>query len=243
LPHGNGGRLRLIVTEEFMKGMKGFGGRFRAIRAFAAERGWTFAASGDEESALLDQLRGEPFHVPEPPPGAFPYPVLGRLRHRLSNVMRGAYRDRSAVVFAYTREQEILDDSFGRHGREISSYWIAALLDLPAPVPCLQVTPRTPVQPVQLGVTIGDPRVDERFHVHTDDPAWAASALRDLAPVLLDGPAEAWRISGTSIVDVDVGRVGARHSPRPGRCRAGPAGHDRRAPYAARLTLNAARCG
>jgi hypothetical protein len=182
--------------------MNGFGRRLRATRTFAAERGWSLAVSGkeEEESALLEQLRGEPFHLPEPATDAFPYPVLGRHRHRLSDVMRGAYRDRSSVVFAYTREQEILDDSFGRRGRENSRHWIAALLDLPTPVPCLQVTPRTPVTPARPGVTIGDPRVDERFHVHTDDPAWAGRALRDLAPVLLDGPARAWRISGTSIL-------------------------------------------
>jgi hypothetical protein len=180
--------------------MDGFARRLRATRAFAAERGWTFAASGREEDALLDQLRGEPFHLPERPPDAFPYPVLGRHRHRLSEVMRGAYRDRSAVVFAYTREQEILDDGFGRRGRENSGHWVAALLDLPAPVPRLQVTPRTPVPPARPGVTIGDPRVDGRFHVHADDPAWAGGALRDLAAVLLDGPALAWRISGTAIL-------------------------------------------
>lgn len=184
--------------------MDGFGRRLRATRAFAAERGWTFAASGhasgQDEGALLERLRGEPFHPPERPPDAFPYPVLGRHRHRLSDVMRGAYRDRSAIVFAYTREQEILDDGFGRRGRENSWHWIAALLDLPAPVPRLQVTPRTPVAPARPGVTIGDPRLDERFHVHTDDPAWAGRALRDLATVLLDGPARAWRISGTSIL-------------------------------------------
>jgi hypothetical protein len=180
--------------------MNGFGRRLRATRTFAAERGWAFGVSGKEESALLEHLRGEPFHLPERAPDAFPYPVLGRHRHRLSDVMRGAYRDRSAVVFAYTREQEILDDSFGRRGWENSRHWIAALLDLPAPVPRLQVTPRTPVPPAQPGVTIGDPRVDERFHVHADDPTWAGRAFRDLAPVLLDGPARAWRISGTSIL-------------------------------------------
>jgi hypothetical protein len=180
--------------------MNGFGRRLRATRTFAAERGWTFAVSGNKESALLEQLRGEPFHLPERAPDTFPYPVLGRHRHRLSDVMRGAYRDWSAVVFAYTREQEILDDGFGRRGRENSRHWIAALLDLPAPVPRVQVTPRTPVPPARPGVTIGDPRVDERFHVHADDPEWAGRALRDAAPVLLDGPATAWRISGTSIL-------------------------------------------
>jgi hypothetical protein len=180
--------------------MNGFGRRLRVTRTFAAERGWTFGVSGKEEGALLEQLRGEPFHLPERAPDGFPYPVLGRHRHRLSDVMRGPYRDRSAVVFAYTREQEILDDGFGRRGREHSCHWIAALLDLPERVPRLQVTPRTPASPVRPGVTIGDPRVDERFHVHADDPAWAGRALRDLAPVLLDEPARAWRISGTSIL-------------------------------------------
>ncbi|GAB2821799.1 hypothetical protein GCM10027176_27660 [Actinoallomurus bryophytorum] len=180
--------------------MNGFGRRLRATRAFAAERGWTFAASGKEEGALLDRLRGEPFHLPERAPDAFPYPVLGRHRHRLSDVMRGVYRDRSAIVFAYTREQEILDDGFGRRGRENSRHWIAALLDLPAPVPRVQVTPRTPVPLARPGVTIGDPRVDERFHVDAGDPVWADRALGDLAPVLLDGPARAWRVSGTSIL-------------------------------------------
>jgi hypothetical protein len=187
--------------------MDGFGRRLRATRAFAAERGWAFAVSGKEESALLERLRGEPFHPPERAADAFPYPLLGRHRHRLSDVMRGAYRDRSAVVFAYTREQEILDDGFGRRGRENARHWIAALLDLPAPVPRLQVTPRTPVLPEQPGVTIGDPRVDDRFHVHTDDPAWAARVLSDLAPVLLDGPDRAWRISGTSIVTWTLPRL------------------------------------
>jgi hypothetical protein len=86
--------------------MNGFGRRLRATRAFAAGRGWTFTISGREESALLEQLRGEPFHLPERAPDGFPYPVLGPQRHRLSDVMRGAYRDRSAVVFAYTREQD-----------------------------------------------------------------------------------------------------------------------------------------
>lgn len=180
--------------------MDDFGSKLRAARTFAAERGWTFAVSGKKEGTLLEQLCGEPFHEPERAPDAFPYPVLGRPQHRLSDVMRGVYRDRSAVVFAYKREQEILDDSFGRRGWENSHYWIAALLDLPAPVSRLQVTPRTPVLPAQPGVTIGDPRVDERFYVHADDPVWAARALRDLAPVLLDGPARAWRISDTSIV-------------------------------------------
>ncbi|WP_344056657.1 hypothetical protein [Microbispora corallina] len=170
------------------------------MRAFAAERGWTFALSGEKEGALLEQLHGEPFHLPEPTTDAFPYPVLGRHRHRLSDVMHGGFRDRSAVVFTYTREQEILDDGFGRRGRENSCHWIAALLDLPAPVPLLQVTPRTPAPAAYPGVTTGDPRVDERFHVHAADAAWAARALRDLAPALLDRPARAWRISSTSIL-------------------------------------------
>lgn len=126
--------------------------------------------------------------------------MLGRHEHLLSNVMRGAYRGQSAVVFAYTRRQEVLDDSFGRRGWESPSYWIAALLDLPTPITQLQVTPRTPVLPGQPGVAIGDPRIDEHFHVHPRDPLWAARALRDLAPVLLNDPDRRWRIFGTSIL-------------------------------------------
>jgi hypothetical protein len=112
--------------------------------------------------------------------------------------MRGAHGAQSAVVFAYTRRQEVLDDGFGRHGWENQSHWIAALLDLPAPGARLQITPRTPVPPAEPGVTVGVRRVDEHFHIHTDDPDWAAGVLRDLAPVLLTEPHRSWRISGTS---------------------------------------------
>jgi hypothetical protein len=116
--------------------MRDYGGRLRATREFAAARGWTLlhsARSDAEQRALLEQLHGEPFHPPERAPDAFPYPVLGRCEHRLSNVMRGTYRGRPVVVFAYARRQEVLDDSFGRRGWESSHYWIAALLDLPVP--------------------------------------------------------------------------------------------------------------
>jgi hypothetical protein len=180
--------------------MKDYGGKLRATKEFAAARGWTLTnapRSDAEQRELLQQLHGEPFHPAERDPGSFPYPVLGRHRHLLSNVMRGSYRQWSAVVFAYARRQEVLDDGFGRRGWENGTYWIAALLDLPAPVTHLQVTPHTPAQP---GVAIGDPRLDERFHVHTGDRAWAATVLRDLAPVLLDDPGRQWRISGTSIL-------------------------------------------
>jgi hypothetical protein len=114
--------------------MREYGRRLRATREFAAARGWTLlnrARSDAERQALLEQLHGEPFHPPERAPDAFPYPVLGRCEHRLSDVMRGTYRGRNVVVFAYTRRQEVLDDSFGRRGWESSRYWIAALLDLP----------------------------------------------------------------------------------------------------------------
>jgi hypothetical protein len=183
--------------------MKDYGRKLRATREFAAARGWTLTASmrsDAERRALLEQLHGEPFHPAERNPDSFPYPVLGDHRHLLSDVMRGTYRQRSVVVFAYTREQEVLDDSFGRRGWENSKYWVAALLDLPTPITPLQVTPRTPVPPEQPGVAVGDPRIDERFHVHTRDPIWAARVLRDLAPVLLNDPGRQWRISGTSIL-------------------------------------------
>jgi hypothetical protein len=173
--------------------MKDYGRKLRATREFAAARGWTLSAHPDP--ALLDQLHGEPFHPAEPNP----YPkVLGRHEHLLSNMLRGAYRGQSAVVFAYTRRQEVLDDSFGRRGWESSSHWIAALLDLPTSIPELQVTPRTAARPP--GVAIGDPRIDEHFHVHAGDPLRAAGALRDLTPVLLNAPDRRWRISGTSIL-------------------------------------------
>jgi hypothetical protein len=116
----------------------------RATRAFAAARGWTFTGSmrsEDEKRALLERLQGEPFHPPEPKPT--PYPVLGRHEHRLSDVMRGAYRRRSAVVFAYTRRQEVLDGSFGRRGWEDQHHWIAALLDLHSG-PCSTPSPSPP---------------------------------------------------------------------------------------------------
>jgi hypothetical protein len=183
--------------------MKDYGRKLRATGEFAAERGWTLLSSmrsDAEQRTLLEQLHGEPFHPPERSPDSYPYPVLGRHEHLLSNVMRGTYRGRSAVVFAYTRRQEVLDDSFGRRGWESSTYWIAALLDLPVPVTRLQVTPRTPVVPEHPGITVGDPRIDEHFHVHSPDPLWAARELRAVDPVLLNGPGRAWRISGTSIL-------------------------------------------
>ncbi|MEV5748454.1 hypothetical protein AB0L00_11610 [Actinoallomurus sp. NPDC052308] len=170
----------------------------RAIREFAAARGWAFTTSPEEHEAILERLHGEPFH-PEPPEPS-PYLVLGRRRHRLSQVMRGAHHGGAAVVFLYTAEQEILDDGFGRRGRELSTYWVAALVDLPVRVPRLQVAPHTTVRPPRPGIATADPRVDERFHVHTDDPTWASRATRELAPILLDGPHRAWRISGTSIL-------------------------------------------
>ncbi|WP_433463510.1 hypothetical protein [Spirillospora sp. CA-128828] len=170
----------------------------RAVREFAEARGWTLITSAEEHRALLERLHGEPFHpqLPEPTP----YYVPGRRRHRLFHVMRGAHRAGSAVVFLYTAEQEILDDGFGRRGRESSSYWIAALVDLPARVPRLQLTPRTAMLPPRPGITTADPRIDERFHVHTADPAWASWAVSALAPMLLQGTGRAWRASGTSIV-------------------------------------------
>ncbi|WP_345353758.1 hypothetical protein [Actinoallomurus liliacearum] len=170
----------------------------RAIREFAAARGWTLTTSPEEHRAILERLHGEPFH-PEPPEPS-PYLVLGRRRHRLSLVMRGAHHGGSAVVFLYTAEQEVLDDGFGRRGRELSAYWVAALLDLPVRVPRLQVTPRTAVRPPRPGIATADPRVDERFHVHTDDPAWASRVTRALAPILLDGEGRPWRVSGTTIL-------------------------------------------
>jgi hypothetical protein len=183
--------------------MKDYGRKLRATSEFTAARGWTLVnsiRSDVEQRALLEQLHGEPFHPAERAPDSFPYPVLGRHEHRLSAVMRGRYRGWSVVVFAYTRPQEVLDDSFGRRGWENPNYWIAALLDLPTPVTRLQVTPRTPVPPERPGVAVGEPRIDERFHVDTDDPVGPARALRHLAPVLLGDPVRPWRISGTSIL-------------------------------------------
>ncbi|MER6808744.1 hypothetical protein ABT299_05650 [Spirillospora sp. NPDC000708] len=180
--------------------MEGFGARYRTTRAFAAKRGWSFNVSGKGEDGLVEQLRGEPFHMAERSRDAFPYPVLGRLRHRLSDVMRGAYRGRSATVFVYTREQEILDDSFGRRGRENSRYWVAALLDLPTPLPRLQVTPRTPASPTLPTIAVGDAYVDERFYVHSDQPSWAAGVLRDITSLILSQPAWSWRISRVSAI-------------------------------------------
>ncbi|MCO5975027.1 hypothetical protein [Actinoallomurus soli] len=176
----------------------GFMRDHRAIREFAAAHGWTFTTSPEDHEAILERLRGEPFH-PEPPEPS-PYLVLGRRRHRLSPVMRGACDGGSAVVFLYTAEQEILDDGFGRRGRETSAYWGAALVDLPVRVPRLQLTPRTAVRPSRPGIATAAPRVAERFHVHTDDPVWAARVTRELAPIKLDGGGRAWRISGTTIL-------------------------------------------
>lgn len=170
----------------------------RATVRFAKVRGWDFTASAREHRTFLDELRGEPFH--EDGQNSTPYVAYGECRHRLSDLMRGTHCGRSAVVFAYTREQEILDDSFGRRGREISHYWVAALTDLPSPVPRLQVSPRTARPSAQPGIVIGDQRVNERFHVHADDPAWAVGVLSDLASILVRSSGRAWRASGTAIL-------------------------------------------
>jgi hypothetical protein len=168
----------------------------REMEEFAAARGWTFDVS---DRSLVETFRGEPFHPEQ--------------TATLHNLLGGPYRDGSAVVFRYT-QTVIIDDGFGRRGPANLSTWIAALLHMRTPVTRLDVTLHDPYRPTEEDpfdpdVVVGDPRIDERFRIRSDDPRWAARVLSGpLAEVLLADPVRPFRISGTSALTWDHVRAG-----------------------------------
>jgi|tagenome__1003787_1003787.scaffolds.fasta_scaffold20979796_4 hypothetical protein len=166
------------------------------MEEFAAARGWRFDVS---DRSLVETFRGEPFHPEQ----------TATLHHLLG----GPYRDVSAVVFRYT-QTVIVDDGFGRRGPVGLSTWIAALLHMRTPVTRLDVTLRDPYRPAEEDpsdpeVVVGDPRIDEPFRIHSDDPRWAERVLSGpSAQMLLADPVRPFRISGTSALTWDGVRDG-----------------------------------
>ncbi|MEY9890302.1 hypothetical protein ABIA35_004771 [Catenulispora sp. MAP12-49] len=168
--------------------------RRRALVAMAAAKRWELAKNDRE---LPNTFGGQPF-------------AAGR-RRVARIVLRGHHNGRAILVIDYEFKTP------GDDGDDTHRYWAVCVDDLPAPMPALEVVPRTARknQASAPGILTaapefvrGDPAFDQRYLVTTTIPAFAADLLDPkVLKVIASWPDFAWRIEGNRLLTWGKGHV------------------------------------
>jgi hypothetical protein len=164
------------------------------LMTWATNSGFTYAV---EDDRWCDRWQVSPF---------------GEGDHRkAANVVTGTLASNAFVTFDYTYQTHSSD---GKGGRTTTTHrYVVTALQLPAPLPQLQVTPENLV--TRLGNALGLDDIElesedfnRRFRVHARDRKFACDVLTPRTmQMLLSRPALSWRIEGTDILAWQDGRL------------------------------------
>lgn len=169
--------------------------RQEAISAWALARGWRRVP---EDRSLATRWRGRPFGTGD--------------RRRISETVEGTFRGRPARSFAYSYETRTTN---AKGETETTTHrFHVVVMDLPAFLPDLEVTPETVTS--RLATAFGSHDLDvesaefnTRFASRATDLAVAHAILhpRLVERLLAEPAAPPWRIEGTSILTWSVGHT------------------------------------
>jgi hypothetical protein len=170
--------------------------RKRALTAMAAVRQWELAKN---DRQLPGTFGGQPF--------AAGHGRIARI------VLRGRHNGRAILVIDYEYKTP------GSDGDDTHRHWAACVDDLPAPLPALEVVPRTRLRRLTAGsgsgvlrgapeFLTGDPGFDQRYVVTTASHQLAADVLdAKVLRLIASWPDFAWRIEGNRLLTWGKGTV------------------------------------
>jgi Protein of unknown function (DUF3137) len=168
--------------------------RRELLMTWATNSGFTYAV---EDDRWCDRWQASPF---------------GEGDHRkAANVISGAVASKPFVTFDYSYQTHSSD---GKGGRSTTTHrYVVTSLQLPAPLPQLQVTPENVM--TRLGNAFGLDDIElesedfnRRFRVHAGDRKFACDVLTPRTmELLLSRPVLSWRIDGADILAWQDGRL------------------------------------
>jgi len=168
--------------------------RRRALAAMAAVNRWELAKN---DRQLPGTFGGRPFTAGH-----------GRVARI---VLRGEHNGHAILVIDYEYK------TAGSDGDDTHRYWAACVVDLPAPLPALEVVARSTRRSLQTGAGIlagapefirGDPAFDQRYQVTATNYQLAADLLDPKVLRLIAGwPDFSWRIEGNRLLTWGKGTV------------------------------------
>ena len=166
--------------------------RRAALEAFAASKGWAFAAA--DHSGLADRWTEPPFGI-------------GHSR-RASNVLSGIVDGRSVVAFDY--RYKVTTDTGKSRSTRTYSYGVCVVA-LPTYLPRLEVTPESMLTRFANVIGVDDIELESEDFNRAYRVRGAAKFAHDvLSPRtmerLLASGAPSWRISGAEIIAWDDGK-------------------------------------
>lgn len=168
--------------------------RREAFAAWAASRGWTYAA---ENNAVIGQFEGEPFDRGD--------------HQRAKNVVVGQFQNRPVIAFDYSYQTHSTD-SEGHRQTTTHEYNIISV-GLPVPLPVLQVSRESLFSKVGRAIGIRDIEFENEefnrtFNVHCKDRKFASDLLHPrMMQWLLDSKGPAWRIDRSNLLCWESGNV------------------------------------
>ncbi len=182
--------VAIVAFVGYLKNKK----RREALQAWAAGRGWTFAAQND---GIIGQFEGTPFDQGD--------------HQRAKNVVVGQFQNRPIVAFDYSYQTHSTD-SEGRRQTTTHEYNIISV-GLPVPLPNLHVSRESLFHKMGRAIGIRDIELESEefnrtFNVHCKDRKFASDMLHPrLMQWLLDHEGPAWRIDRSNLLCWDSGKV------------------------------------
>ncbi len=182
------GLMVVLVVFSYLQAKK----RREELAAFAASRGWTYAAS---DQRLVDRFEGAPFGRGDD--------------RRATNVVYGHHADRPFVAFDYQYETT---SGTGEDRRTTTHTYSVVCLALGVTVPSLSVSPENVFGRFFGRLTNSDIELEledfnRAFTVTSTDRKFASDVLHpQMMEMLLQWPDLAWRLERDSILVFRTGR-------------------------------------
>jgi hypothetical protein len=169
--------------------------RRERIMTYCVARGWTYVG---EDLTLSDRWSGEPFDRGD--------------RRRARNVIRGNECGRDFVAFDYSYQTHTTDTNGNRSTK--THHYAVYVVSLPAYLPTLEVCPEgilgkfADAVGLTSDIDLESEDFNRRFTVRAENRKFATDVLSPRTmQYLLTAPAAAWRITGSSMVRWNAGRL------------------------------------
>jgi hypothetical protein len=168
--------------------------RRAALQAFALSNGWTYAAADDR---WCDRFAGSPFGTGDD--------------RKARNILQGQHNGVPMIAFDYSYETHSTD-SKGNRTTTTHRYAVCAL-QLPAPLPLLELSPETVLTRVAGALGVSDIELESedfnrRYRVRARDPKFAYDVLNPRTmQALLGRPAQHMRLLDVDAVCWESGRL------------------------------------
>jgi hypothetical protein len=176
--------LPLLIVAVIAAALRKEHKRLGALRALAADRGWTFAR---DNPTLTRRWRQPPFGM--------------GCERRAHNVLTGRWQQRPCVAFDYSFKTKSHDQKSASHHQ-----FAVTAVALPAALPALSVTRESFFGRLETALGRQDIELESedfnrRYRVNADDPRFAYAVLTPRTmDTLLQGDPVAFRIEGSDIV-------------------------------------------